>query len=69
MNVWSDGFSVIVDKQNLEEILFGHNALFLEGAFLRSFTISAVRMFKKPCVIELKMDIFCSKNYLIEIVL
>ena len=49
MDVWSTGFSVIVVKENLEEVLFGPRALFLEGASLRSFIMSAVRMLNLLC--------------------
>ena len=69
MDVWVNGFSVIVDRENFEEVLFGPNALFLEGAVFGSLIISDVKMSKKPCAIELKMVIFCSTLYLIEIVL
>ena len=69
MDVWSNGFSVMVDRENFEEVLFGPNAIFLEGASFRSSIISDIRMLKKPCAIELKTVIFCSKLYLIENVL
>ena len=52
MDVWSYGFSVIVDKENLEEVLFGPNALFLEGAPFRSFIVSAVELLKKTMCIR-----------------
>ena len=44
MDVLSNGFSVIVEKESLEEVLFGPNARFLEGASFRSVINSAVRM-------------------------
>ena len=69
MDVWSTGFSVIGDKESLEEVLFGPRALILEGASLRSFIMSAVRMLKKPCAIKLEIVMICSRLYLIEYVL
>ena len=69
MDVWSNGFSVMVDRENVEEVLFGPNARFFEGASFKSLIMSDVRMLKKPCAIELKMVILCSRLYLIEIVL
>ena len=69
MDDWSNGFSVMVERENFEEVLFGPHSLFFEGASFRSLIMSDVRMLKKPCAIELKMVIFCSRFYLIEFVL
>ena len=59
----SDGFSVVFDRRF--ELLRD----LVERVFLKSFTISAVRIFKKPWAIDPRIVIFCSKFYLMEIVL
>ena len=70
MLIWLSGKKFKVSKKLSCDLEIGSaNMGFLRWVRIMSFTISTVRILKKPCAIELNKVILCLRLYSIEIVL